>query len=172
MAEASLAMMVFGGISSFSQSRQQAKAQKQQAAFDSRVAENNATNAENEALQVEQTALADGKIRTTKGELSKGQLRAQLAANGVVVDEDNALGSLLDEEASTALDVLTIKYNADNQAGGLRAEANNYRIGAANTRSKGEFDASQTKSAGWGTLLGNAGKTAGQYATFKKLGAI
>lgn len=182
IAEAGLALSAVGTVASGYGMYAQGQQAKAQGDYQSAVAANNAAiAAQNAAVQerAAQDALARGRIDEQQHRLKvsqmKGAQRSALAASGVQVDSGSALDVLADTAMFGEMDALTIRSNAEREAYSARIGAHNARAqGMNNVAESNLFKLAGANSARSGmigagsTFLGGAGRTAMDYALWKK----
>jgi hypothetical protein len=140
-----------------------ADASKKQGQYQAEVAHQNAALSDHKAAQAATIGSIQEERARTRGKLAIGQQRAAIAANGV----DLGSGTAMDIVSDTALfgeeDALTTRFNAMNDAWGLRAQAVDYRNQGRAAKAKGKNEAT-------GTYLTTGANMAGSYYNYKKGG--
>lgn len=119
-----------------------------------------------DAITRGQVAEANAGLR---GRNLKGQQIAQMAANGVALDEGSPLRVLTDTDVMTAADVNTVHDNALKEAWGYNVSAANERANANLMRWRANQE-SPFKSAAT-TLLTSAGTVASRWYAMRNAGA-
>lgn len=153
LAQISTAASVVGAVTSIYGQQQMGKYQQQ-------VANNNAIAAEYQAADAIQRGDIEADKLRTRVEGLKGQQRAALAANGVVLDEGTAANVVLDTVELGERDVLQIKNNAAREAWALRNQAQDFRNQGLLARSESNFNSAST-------LLTTVGSVADKWYQYK-----
>ena len=160
---ASLASGVMSAVGQY----QQGQSQKAQAEYQATISRNNAIAAGYAA----DDAVARGKIaadrQALKGRLLLGSMRAAMAANGQIVDQDTALDLTSDQAGENKLEELNIQSNADREAYKYRIQASNYEDTARLYEFQGENAASAGITGAAGSLLSSVGKVASKWYDFR-----
>lgn len=149
-----------------------ADAQKKQGQYQQEVAEQNAELSDLKATQASQIGHIEEERQRNRVKQAIGSQRAALAANGV----DLQSGTALDMVAETALfgeeDALTTRFNALNDAWGLRAQGVDYRNQGNAARAAGDNAATGTylttaasMASTGSSAYGGAGKSNVNYAS-------
>jgi hypothetical protein len=137
----------------YSASQKQAKAIKNQAAYESQVYGINAELAEAQAVDaVARGAEAAGRHRARTRQVI-GSQRAGLAAQGVDIGDGSAADVQADAATLGELDALTIENNAKREAWGYKVQASEYRNQSKLVRRGGRAMASAARMQGYSTLL-------------------
>jgi hypothetical protein len=149
---------------------QQAQQQSAQAKYQGAVAKNNQIIAnQNAAAALKQGDNAAAESRE-KTQAMIGQQRASLAAQGGDINSGTALDIQSDTAGAGALDALTIKNNAAQQARQYQIQGNNFQADAQLQSMAGK-NATAGGYTGVGTsLLGGASRGAGIWSDYTKLG--
>ena len=169
------ATAVAGGISAYS-SYEQGKEQKRQAEFQANEAQKQARLEQERAniaqLQGEQEAAR--RMRSLSQEI--GSVYANAAGNGLLIDSGSAgdtLGKALDTSTKfAAQDVSTIRDNTALTIWTHEANESQLLRSADNYRKQGKAAYKAGILGATATGISTAGKLAGQYATFDKVGAF
>lgn len=145
---------------------QQGRAAKQQADYQAAVARNNQIIAQRKADDArERGRLAELQKRRETAQLI-GRQRAGAAARGVEVDSGSAVDITADTAAFGELDALTIRSNAEREALGFEAEANQFEAEGQLRRLSGRNQRTGSYFAAGGTLLSGGSKVADKWYTF------
>jgi len=148
--------IIGAGVSILGQ-QQGASAQQQQLDYQEDILINNRDIAEKLALDaVERGAVKEKGFRKSI-EGFKGKQRAELAASGVVVDQDLALDLLLDTAEIGEVDALNIRNNAAREAFGYRAQAEGFNAQAAISGAQSASVQNAANIQGISTIIGTAG---------------
>jgi len=157
-AVAAIGSAVVGTVGAY----QQSQAAKSQANYQRQVAENNAVIAQQNATRIRQQAEVAEDEQRERIAATKGAAKARLAANGLLVDDPGyttASLSLQDIAQFGALDILTLRYNYEQEARVAEIQGSNYQAQAGLF---GLQAAAQSPGfAAAGTLLSSAGKVYG-----------
>lgn len=186
MAAATLATTAIGGLLQFRGAQAQAGAFRQQGELSEAEGEYRAAVNRNNAIRAEflaEDAIGRGRREEReerlRGRLLIGAMRAGLAAQGVVVDQDSALELVVDQAEVNELNALTVRNNAAREAQEHRIRASQFEeeaqlnlIGGKNLRSQSDFEAEQSELAGFGTLLGSGTQVASKWYEFRRTGVI
>lgn len=151
-----MGMMGASTIAGASGAAKEAEAAQNAAEFNSQVAEMQARDAANRGQRTVDS------IRQ-KGNQTKGQQIAALAANGVLIDSGSALQILSQTEKMVNLDSELAYENAKKEAQGFKTQS---------ILEQNKADSISPSSAGFTSLLGGATSMASSYAGFKASGAV
>lgn len=148
----STAMSVIGtavsAMGAISQGNQQAEAMRAQATANAQAQEYNATVARNNATMVSDQANSKEEAQRRHFAQLQGQAVAGVAQSGTGFEGSNY--DLLKQNAvNNELDSLTIRYQGQNQANGLIAQAQLDENNATVARQMGEMNASNAVSGGY-----------------------
>ena len=137
-----------------------ADASKNMGRYQQQVAEQNAELSEFKAQQAATIGSVQEERMRSRARQMVGQQRAAIAANGVEVGS----GTALDLVSETALfgeeDALMTRFNAMNEAWGLRAQAVDYRNEGRAARTRGQNEAT-------GTYLTTGANMASSYYNYR-----
>lgn len=162
---ASTALGVMGSV-------QQGQAASSQAAYQAQVARNNAILAERAAKDAEDRGRVAALNQRNRTKQLIGRQRAQLAANGVLVDRGSALDIVADTAQIGETDALTIENNADREAANYRAQGSNFTADAQLSLLRGKSAVNSSYFQSGGVALDGLGQVASKWYTFKKEGVI
>lgn len=156
-------------VTAYGQS-QQSNAIRDAAAVRASVDANNQELARRAAQRELQSAEVAASKRQREGAQLKGRQRAILAANGVLVDEGSALELTLDTDQVTALDVATIRNNAQLAAQGFQIQGINYGLSSEANRLQAESEAAANRVRLFSTALTGAKSVATKWYQFDQAG--
>lgn len=125
----------------------------------SKAASRNAAEAEKASREQFEAGLDDSDKQRRAAALSRGSIKAQMAANGIDPGSGDALSFLQEQQDLAEEDAFTIRENARRVAQGTSTTAANYRAEAASARSARFFEP-------LGTLLTTGAKVGEKYATW------
>jgi hypothetical protein len=146
--------------------------QRQVAEYQAAVARNNAIISRRRAADIRLTAEHDAAQAQMAGEQLKSRQRAILAANGVVVDQDSALETIVDTAGKAKQDALTVTANAEKLALMEDFNVENYLTQEQMLKAGGQYAFEAANFAGDSTLLGGATQVASQWASFGMKGGF
>lgn len=118
---------IFNAIGTGVQGFNQARASSAEGAYQKQIYDSNAQIAEIQAQDAIDRGNKDAKELKKQGKRLIGAQRAALAAQGIEVNDADALALQMDTAGSTAQDALKIKNNAWREAWGFRVQGANYR---------------------------------------------
>lgn len=151
---AAVALTALSGAASVAGQIQQGQVASRQARFQAAVARNNAVEAERRAAEVtEQGAIERAELRR-RADRQIARRRAELAARGLLVDQDSPLQLLQDAAEQGALESVRLRRNVAREAAELRARAAAFRNESAFATLRGNAVVSAASIGAAGTLLG------------------
>ena len=136
------------------------KAAKEAGEYNEAVAKNNAIIAGRSAADAIKRGKASEAAHRKKVGLVKGKQRAAAAKSGVVLDQGTSLDILLESAELGEFDALTIRANAEREAGGFRTKAMNFEATAGLAKARGQSAYRAGLIGAGGTILGGAAKLA------------
>lgn len=157
---------VTSAVGSYYSAQSQASSLKFQsdiAGINSRIAE---LGAQSELMKGERQV---GAISMKAGQVKSAQ-RAAMAANGIALDEGNAVEIQATTDMMKELDMNTATSNAVRSAWGYRTQSTNYQTEAAMKSAMGE--GINPFGSAMGSMLGSAGGVASAWYKAKKEGAL
>ena len=169
----SIASLVSSGVSavtSYFGGQQQAKAARARGEYEAGVAQNNQILAERQARDAKARGETSAQTHAMKVKQLIGQQRAALAGSGVAVDTGSALSITEDTAGIGALDIATIRHNADREALGFRTQGMNFAASGELASLRAEGEAAAASGAGYGALFGGIGSVAEKWYTFRRPG--
>lgn len=165
---ASLASSLVSAIGNAALARTQAKSQKSSLQFQRDMAQVNARNAERSAESVlDQGQQQIGALTMRAGQIKSSQ-RAAMAANGVALDEGNAVETQASTDLMKEIDMNTIQANAVRSAWGFRMQGVNYANQGVMAGASASAINPGTSAATF--LMGSAGSVAQSWYYMNKAG--
>lgn len=135
-----LATEIGGAVAKGAAAYQKSDATRTSAEIQASAARTNAIIAENQARDAKSRGVEEATRRRLATSQLRGKQRAQLAANGVVLNEGSAASILNDTDLLGAFDENTIIANAEREAMGYRTQAANYLDSASLLKSRAEAE--------------------------------
>lgn len=165
---ASVALSAVGTVTSAIGAFQQAAAAQAQAEFSAAVNRNNAIIAQRNADSIRDAGDVEAEEHRRKIGQAKGAAIAALAANGMLVDDEdpNATSQVLVQDIveTGEIDILRLRHNTELEA--LRVEAQGMNFLAQAQQNQLAADSESPGFAAFGTLLEGGASTLGRAAQF------
>lgn len=153
------------GMSVYGQ-MQQGQAAKAQASYQAQVAQRNKQVLEYQAQdRAEQGQLQEEQHRQKVRQLM-GTQRAALSASGVTLDDGSAVDLMADTAAIGEMDAQTIKSNTAKDLWAIRNQQQSLDAESTLLMSRGKAAAQSGTVGAFGSLLGGAGRVAGDWYRF------